>query len=231
MAQPKGFDVCGKEKWFYKTKKAFYGFKQSSRQWYAHLKSTLETLGFYHSHADSSLFSMNRKGDALFVFAYVDRFQVTWNDARDIGSFIQNLKLHFTLKEGGSLETFLRISIHRHGNSVKLEHAAMIKKWFTVFWLEDCHILSCPRNGGTDFQMRLSENDLDNNITYQAGLLMYLSNNTRRDISYAWGYLSRYLHRPRERLWNIAKSVLKYLKRMITLALTYINTCGNLIKG
>lgn len=92
VAQPKGFEVCGKEKMVYKLKKALYGLKQASRQWYELLKSTLKTLRFQHSHADPSLFFMNRKGDVLFVVVYVNDFLVTGNDPRDISSFIQNTK-------------------------------------------------------------------------------------------------------------------------------------------
>lgn len=60
-------------------------------------------------------------------------------------------KLQPTIKEDGSLKTFLGKSIHDHGNSVKLEHVAMIRKMLTVFRMEDCHVLSCPLKGGIDF--------------------------------------------------------------------------------
>lgn len=44
------------------------------------------------------------------------------------------------------------------------------------------------------------------------GCLLHLSNTTRPDISYAAGFLSRYIHEPSKELWNSAKHVLRNLK-------------------
>ena len=58
------------------------------------------------------------------------------------------------------------------------------------------------------------EGEVDINLQYREliGALNYASLRRRPDISYAVGFLSRYLDRPTKQLWNTALKTLRYLK-------------------
>jgi hypothetical protein len=53
------------------------------------------------------------------------------------------------------------------------------------------------------------------------GSLMYAMVATRPDIAFAIGYLSRFVSRPTERVWTLAKDVLRYLKGSTQIGLKF----------
>ncbi len=56
MCQPKGYEEKGSEMKIAKLKKGLYRLKQAGREWYATLHTFLIQLGFWHTHADHSVF-------------------------------------------------------------------------------------------------------------------------------------------------------------------------------
>lgn len=67
MAQPRGFEVLGKEELVYKLIKALYGLKQARRFWYGRLDSWFQTQGFQRSQTEHTLYKKIEKDGNMLV--------------------------------------------------------------------------------------------------------------------------------------------------------------------
>jgi len=72
IRQPEGFEVEGKEDWVYLLKRALYGLKQSSREWYKTIAAILAEFGFVRCKSDHSIFTLTRNGFTTYLELYVD---------------------------------------------------------------------------------------------------------------------------------------------------------------
>lgn len=86
--------------------------------------------------------------------------------------------------------------------------------------LKYCNMTKC-KSAETPLQARLKlsvdESEvLSHRTPYRQliGSLLHLSNTVRPDISFAVGYLSRFVHQPTEELYRAAKHVLRYLREL-----------------
>jgi histone deacetylase 1/2 len=67
MRHPPGFEDHKNPHHICKLDKALYGLKQAPRAWYSSLSAILQSLGFYPSKADTSLFLYNKKDITIHV--------------------------------------------------------------------------------------------------------------------------------------------------------------------
>ena len=66
MAQPPGYEEGG-PRMACRLHKAIYGLRQAPRQWYAKLRTVLESLGFRVSSADAGLFALDKGGSKVYL--------------------------------------------------------------------------------------------------------------------------------------------------------------------
>ncbi|KAI0992498.1 hypothetical protein K3495_g15687 [Podosphaera aphanis] len=101
---------------------------------------------------------------------------------------------------------------------------------YTIKLLERMGMLNCnptelPMPAGTVLkdanESDLLENDEVNLYQQIIGSSIYLSNNTRPDISYAVGQLARFMSKPGKQHLKIAKQLLRYLKGTQNLGIKY----------
>ncbi|GAA0170287.1 hypothetical protein LIER_24584 [Lithospermum erythrorhizon] len=78
MKLPPGFTTSSSSQACH-LRKSLYGLRQSPRNWFAKLTSTLRKYGFTQSHADHTLF-MSTGGGCLSVLVYVDDILVAGNN-------------------------------------------------------------------------------------------------------------------------------------------------------
>ena len=73
----------------------------------------------------------------------------------------------------------------------------------------------------TNFQ--IEDQPIKKNVPFREliGSLLYLATISRPDIQYSVIYLSRFLDKPTEQLWQAAKRILRYLKATQYICLTY----------
>ena len=112
MQQPPGFEDPLHPTFVCKLHKSLYGLKQAPRAWFECLSTTLLTLGFEGSKADSSLFHFHKNNIKILILIYVDDVIVTGNNSEAVQAIISTLSTKFSLKDLGSLKYFLGIEIN-----------------------------------------------------------------------------------------------------------------------
>lgn len=110
MRLPPGFSssVPGK---VCRLRKSLYGLRQSPRNWFAKLTSSLRKYGFQQSHADYTPFTYKIGDDVLSVLVYVDDILVAGNNSTLCSSFKRYLDDCFRLKDLGPLKYFFRYRV------------------------------------------------------------------------------------------------------------------------
>ena len=86
MAQPKGFEVKGKENLVCKLKKNLYGLKQAPRQWYLKFDRFMQERGYNRCHLDYCVYFKRLDDDNYIILClYV-------NDMLVVGSNMDHIK-------------------------------------------------------------------------------------------------------------------------------------------
>jgi hypothetical protein len=91
--------------------KSLYGLKHAPRVWYSRLSSKLQSLGFYASKADTSMFFYNKGGVTIFMLIYVNDIVVASSSKKAVNALLHDLGLDFALKDLGDLHYFLGIEV------------------------------------------------------------------------------------------------------------------------
>lgn len=98
----------------------------------------------------------------------------------------------------------------------------LIDKMLIKFKMKECKPAITPME--TNFQVENQE--IKKNIPYREliGSLLYVATISRPDISFSVIFLSRFLDKPTEQLWQAAKRILRYLKHTQNVALIFEKT-------
>ena len=110
IEMPRGFREPGK---VLKLKRSLYGLKQSPRNFFLHLKSKLEQVGFTQSESDHCLFL----SDKVICLVYVDDTLFYARNVSDIDDVIAGLrKAEMDLEEESDVAGFLGVLINNKSN-------------------------------------------------------------------------------------------------------------------
>lgn len=166
-------------------------------------------------------------GKNIWFVVFVDDILLTGN-LENINKTVHELKLKFNAKDMGHVKNYLGMEIERNGNTLTLSQEKFIEKILKQFSMYDCKPVETPMISNIQSE-ELPEKKKFIKKPYREliGSLTYLSMMSRPDITYATSYLSRYLDKYTEDLWNAGKRVLKYLKGTKTMKITYTKSKHN----
>lgn len=213
-----------------KLNKSIYGLKQASRTWNKKLDSYLNEMGFKRSVLDPCVYYAHYRDSILFITLYVDDLLLIYNNedlARDIKKKIVE---KFEMKEMGKAACYIGQRITYSNKGIYLDQISYIESTLRRFGMENCNPV------GTPMEMDLTFTDSPEKIEeklYQEliGCLLYISQGTRPDISYAVNNLSQYNKNPSRHHYNAAKRILRYLRGTLTLGLLFKNNVNEEIVG
>jgi hypothetical protein len=132
----------------------------------------------------------------------------------------------FDITDMGEAKYFLSIQILRSEKGILLSQEQYCYRVLEQFNMQNCGGKETPMAPGTVLVKEGEPLPEDNQYCSIVGSLLYLSVNTRPDISYAVGVLSRFMNAPTEQHLKAAKHVLRYLSKYPTLGLFYDVTSG-----
>ena len=161
---------------------------------------------------------------------YVDDLPIVGTSKDLVMEFIAELRQQFPIEHIGPLEHFLGIHVKRNrtlGIS-SLSQQNFVDNVWTKFDMFECSPISTPltvpcKLSSEDSPHTTEESYFMKNIPYRQvlGSIRYLVSCTRPDLSFATGYLSRFMENPGVNHWKALKRVLQYLKYTRDMELTY----------
>jgi hypothetical protein len=209
-------------------KKALYGLKQAGREWNIHLDEFVRSLGFKRCVSDTCLYvKTSRTGRPFLLSVYVDDIpsayaiedEKEWEEIK--AAFFRRFKIAFQADADWVLN--MRITRDNTGHRLVLDQQAYIEQILEDFSMDECKSVSHP--GAQEELFTTSDNitaathssQLDQTELHAfpyrraIGLLMYLSNTSRPDITHAVNVVSRFVERPNLSHVRAVKQILRYL--------------------
>ncbi|KAL8117931.1 hypothetical protein AgCh_015718 [Apium graveolens] len=169
-----------------------------------------------------------REGDEfLIVGVYVDDLLVTGTSVSIIQDFKAKMSSRFEMSYLGRLSYYLGIEVEQGADYIELKQAAYAKKILEKAGLAGCNPVKYPMDPKES--MSKDENGKPVNSTLFksiVGGIRYLVN-TRPDIAFLVGIVSRFMEKPTTMHMNAAKRILRYIKGTIDFGLVYTKEGGN----
>jgi hypothetical protein len=213
VLQPPGFEVELNRDKVYKLQKALYGLKQAPRAWNRRIDQFLSNEGFVKCSVE---FGVYMKGtdisNAILICLYVDDLLITGSNTDSIEKFKGRLKVEFEMSDLGKLNYFLGLEFHYASDGVVLHQRKYIADVLKRFHMENCNEAETPMEANLKLSMSEDEQAVDATLFKQVvGSLRFICN-TRPDINYAVGSVSRFMSKPKTSHLIAAKRILRYLK-------------------
>lgn len=213
VTQPPGFELEGKEEMVYKLNKALYGLKQAPRAWNRRIDAYLAQLGFKRCVVEHGVYVMLKEDNkVLMVCLYVDDLLVTGNHTTEIDNFTSLMMSEFEMTNLGKLSYFLGLEFLWTEYGIVMHQRKYAGEILKRFGMEDCNVAITPAETNQKLEDKPEEEGVDPTGYKQlVGSLRYLCN-SRPDICYAVGVLSKFMNRPKKSHFLAAKRVLRYVK-------------------
>lgn len=227
LEQPEGFVVGSKKSQVCKLNKCLYGLKQSGMEWYHKIQSILIKMGFKPSLADPCLFIHKEK--VLYVCLYVDDI-ASWGKLPEINWFKKSLSQEVEIRELGEISDFLPLRIQRTDqDSISIDQHAYIDQILEEFKLSTSKGLTCPLSAAVFESNNESDGNCDN-LEYRRalGMLLYVANGTRPDLSFCVSFLCQFASDPKNKHMAGVRHLMRYLKHTKDYCIVYKKTGGKL---
>ena len=195
-----------------KLNKSLYELKQSPRNFFLHLKSKLETLEFVQSPADPCLFI---RPDMIYL-VYVDDCLFFAPDDSNFDTMLQKLRNEdLTLEKEDEVAGFLGVHLkvdHNEG-TVELTQLGLIDRIIDAMGLTNATEVETPAEYGALPKDHDGEScNSQFNYSSIVGMLLYLQNHSRPELTFAVSQCARYTYCPKLSHEKALKGIGRYLK-------------------
>lgn len=210
---------------YLKLNKSLYGLKQAPHIWFKEVKDHFNQISLKSGDADPNLFI----GRGVFVLLYVDDMLIIGKHG-NLNSVKSDIMNKWSCKALGPVDTFVGIQVERNRQkrTLRIHQTAYTTKLIQRLGMEKSIPKDLPLPAGTvlspstkdDIHQTLKDDDI---CLYRqiVGSVLYISNGTRPDISYAVGQLARFMSDPDSNHLSMAKHLLRYLNGTRSLGIKY----------
>jgi len=215
VVQPQGFEVKEHINKVYRLRKSLYGFKQAPRAWNQRIDSFMSSIGL-----ESVLLSMvfvrishkDGKTDKLIIYLYVDDLLITGSSEELISKFKGEMLNEFEMSDLGRLNYFLGIEFTETQSGLVMYQSRYAREVLRKFEMHQSNSANTPAEVVLHLEKEPEEISV-NPTKYRKIVrsLRYLCN-TRLDLCFSAGLISRYMQNPCQSYLNAAKRVLRYLQ-------------------
>ncbi|GAU28814.1 hypothetical protein TSUD_21510 [Trifolium subterraneum] len=213
VVQPPGFTSKEDEFKVYKLHKALYGLKQAPRAWNKRIDKFLGDIDFRKCVTEHGVYVKNcaEKG-TIILCLYVDDLLITGSNEAHIREFKVDMMREFEMTDLGHISYFLGIEFQRTSEGLILHQKKYASEILKRFEMDQCNPALTPSEPRLQLSRETEERDVDSTEYRRlVGSLRYLCN-TRPDIAYSVGIISRYMERPKMSHLSAAKRILRYIK-------------------
>ena len=204
---PLGTNVC------LRLRKSLYGVSVAPRLWFEHVLEAFLDQGFKQSAIDSCFLFK----ETIMVVLYVDDVGIAYANESDLETLLTKLTkrgLQFT-KEG-TFTDFLGIKFVKNeaNNTVTLTQRGLTQKIIDATGMQDSNGNWTPAAQVT-LGIDPDGEPYDEPWNYPSiiGMLLYLSTNTRPDITFAVSQVARFNHSPKKSHATAVKTIVRYLQQ------------------
>ena len=198
--------------------KALYGLRQAPHAWNGEVDSYIQSIGWTPNKTDPCIYTKRGK-HVLILVLYVDDTLICFHpDDKSIWDIDKaQISTKYRIKDLGLADWILnmKVSFHADGH-ITLSQQSYVDKLLLTFDMTQCKPVANAASS-SDIARPTSDDDIALTPTTHAlyrsliGGLLYASNMTRVDITYAVGMLCRHVAAPCQRHLTGARHVLKYL--------------------
>ena len=209
--QPPGFQNSKYPGKVMKLRKALYGLKQAPRAWNAKLDHELHKLGFVRSEEEHAVYKKGSGSSLLLLGVYVDDLIICGPNKNKIVEFKEQMCRTFSMSDLGMLSYYLGMEVKQSPGQITICQRAYATKI-----VEQCGMTGCnPADTPMEQNCKLlpGKPDLVRDVTkYRSivGSLRYLVN-SRPDIAFAVGMVSRFIESPTSEHWAAIKRIVRYI--------------------
>ncbi|MBW0468093.1 hypothetical protein O181_007808 [Austropuccinia psidii MF-1] len=170
-----------------KLKKALYGTKQAARCWWLHLKDILQRIGFQMNGEDPSTYYYDSTKGRAILWIHVDDGALTGSSAEVLNYISDELDRHLQIKWDSAITGLVGISIEKTLKGFKFSQTELIDKLTTLTPSNIKSSSPLPPNCKLE---SVASAALDKEYLKHIGILLYVAQGSRPDISYAVNYLA-----------------------------------------
>jgi hypothetical protein len=138
------------------------------------------------------------------------------------------LQMHelFQMSDLGALSYYLGIEVKQEGDRITVSQPSYAKKILQAAGMENCNPCQVPMEHRLKISKQI-EGEVIDASKYRSLVesLLYLVN-TRPDLSYAVGIVSRYMEAPGKQHWAALKQILRYVQGSLDLGCVYKASTG-----
>lgn len=172
----------------------------------------LDVPWFEKSPLEHAMYKRGVGDSLLLVGIYVDDLLITGAHEKQIAKFQLQMKDLFKMSDLGLLTYYLGIEVHQQPAGISLCQEAYAKKILKTCGMDDCNPTHVPMEPRFKLSKK-SEAPLVDATEYRSIVdsLWYLVN-TRPDLAYSVGIVSRYMEAPTTEHYAAVKQILRYIK-------------------
>ena len=170
---------------------------------------------------EHAVYRRGNKNSFLLVVVYVDDLVISGPNVSDINQFKMEMKKKFSMSDLGLLSYYLGIEVRQGTEGITLSQSAYAKKILESTGMLNCNTAATSMEARLKLSKRL-EDEVVRPTAYRSiiGSLRYLVN-TRPDLAYSVGVVSRFMEAPSQAHWGAVKQILRYLKGTVDYGCKY----------
>ncbi|CAJ2632822.1 unnamed protein product [Trifolium pratense] len=225
VKQPVGFQVDGQKDKVYRLHKALYGLKQAPRAWNKKIDSYLSDIGFIKCTTEHGVYVRRSSSDNLVILClYVDDLLITGSSESEISKFKCELMKEFEMTDLGHISYFLGIEFYKCSKGLLMHQRRYASEILKKFDMQNCNHAVTPSEPRQQLSKSVEEAEIDP-TKYRSliGSLRYLCN-TRPDLAYSVGVVSRFMQKPKLPHLAVAKRILRYIRGTMDYGILFPNT-------
>jgi len=203
-------------------RKALYALKQAPRAWNAKLDSELLSLGFRKCSVEHAVYRRGVGESLLLISLYVDDLIICGPCVVQITHFKQQMKNTFSMSDLGLLSYYLGMEVMQKDGVITICQSSYAAKIVQQCQMTGCNPVDTPMEQRV--KLTKAKTGTEKNVTrYRSiiGMLRYLVN-TRPDLSFAVGIVSRFMEAPDNEHWAAVKRIIRYVSGTLNYGCKFI---------
>ena len=210
-----------------KLERSLYGLSQSPSLWNDTLDESLTIFGWKRTQSDPCVYTYGTGPKLTILEVYVDDILISGADQDIVAQKKKELTDRFEMTDMGEVSRVLGIEVKRdyEEGTLAISQGPYVSTILERFGMQEANPVSTP-GYGAELSMDQPEDQLlgtaDKKLFQQiTGSLLYLSQCSRFDLSYAVHQLTRACSNPAQVHMTAAKHVLRYLRGTPDLPIVY----------